>query len=520
VVDDMNDRGWSQGYVTDTSYADKFFRELSPVWLNYVAAVNGGVPRILDRPFTYLELGCGFGTSTVVNAAAFPQGEFHACDFIPAHIEGGLKHAAALGLTNVEFHESSFDRLLSLDLPAFDFIVLHGVYSWVGADARRAIRHIVRKTLKPGGLVYVSYNCLPGWSVEAPLRKLMLELAATAEGGTPERTEAALHGMQQLSRSRLRYFNANPSAAAAIDSYVRGPSNYLAHEFLNQTWEPFYSIDVADEMAEAETRYLGSATLVDNHPTLVVDALASEAVATLATPRQRQLAIDFATNQRFRRDVFVRDGAPIGLPGSSRHLHAMIIGSLANPEAISAKVKVPRGEIRFQEQFIRDLRSLMAAGSMTIGDALTALGGAGRNGAEITRNLIFLVAAGTLMPFARAAAPAVRQSGQFGNPMVARVLSDAIERRARRAMPSQILGNGVEIRPIEAVALSEWIAGAASVEMLTSRLEAAGKRLALDPSGDLSQWPGNEQVARPIREIAVHVIENLVPTFTRLHLIV
>jgi hypothetical protein len=100
------------------------------------------------------------------------------------------------------------------------------------------------------------------------------------------------------------------------------------------------------------------------------------------------------------------------------------------------------------------------------------------------------------------------------------VLSDAIERHVRRAMPSQILGNGVEIRPIEAVALSEWIAGAASVEMLTSRLEAAGKRLALDPSGDLSQWPGNEQVARPIREIAVHVIENLVPTFTRLHLIV
>ncbi len=76
--------------------------------------------------------------------------------------------------------------------------------------------------------------------------------------------------------------------------------------FSNQTWEPFYSIDIADEMAEAETRYLGSATLVDNHPTLIVDDLAAEAVAKLPTPRQRQLAIDFATNQRFRRDVFVR----------------------------------------------------------------------------------------------------------------------------------------------------------------------------------------------------------------------
>jgi hypothetical protein len=327
--------------------------------------------------------------------------------------------------------------------------------------------------------------------------------------------------MQQLSSSKLRYFNANPSAATAIDSYVRGTSNYLAHEFLNQTWEPFYSIDVADEMAEAEIRYLGSATLVDNHPTLVVDALASEAVARLATPRLRQLAIDFAANQRFRRDVFVRSGAPVEAPDMSRRLHGVVIGTLANPEGISAKAKVPRGEIRFQDEFIRDLQSLLLAGSTTIGDALSVLGGAGRNAAEITRNLIFLVAAGTLMPFARAAGPGTGHGAeQFASAMVARVLADAIERRARRAVPSQILGNGVEIRPIEAVALLEWVAGAKSVEMLASRLEAATKRQELDPSRDTTRRTRDDEIVPSTREVARHVIENLVPSFTRLHLIV
>lgn len=183
----MSDSGWSQGYVTDTIYADRFFRELSPAWLNYVAALCGASPRNLDRSFTYLDLGCGLGSSTIVNAGAFPAGEFHACDFNPAHIEGGQRHAGALGISNIQFHESSFqDLLLQQQLPAFDFIVLHGVYSWVGAEARQAIRRIIDETVKPGGLVYLSYNCLPGWSIEAPLRKLLVELAATEGGGSPQ----------------------------------------------------------------------------------------------------------------------------------------------------------------------------------------------------------------------------------------------------------------------------------------------------------------------------------------------
>lgn len=513
--------GWSQGYVTDTSYADKFFRELSPAWLNYVAAVNGGRPRILDKPFTYLELGCGFGNSTVVNAAAFPSGEFHGCDLNPAHIEGGVRHAAALGVSNVQFHESSFDQMLSLDLPPFDFIVLHGVYSWVGAEARQAIRRVVGKTLKPGGLVYVSYNCLPGWSAEAPLRRLLLEFSATAKGGTPERTEVALQVLKGLSGSKLRYFTANPSAVTAVDSYVRGPSNYLAHEFLNQTWEPFYSIDIADELAEAETRYLGSATLVDNHPTLMVDGLAAEAVAKLATPRQRQLAMDFATNQRFRRDVFVRRQKSREPAEAKRHLHEVAIGSLGNPEEISAKAKVPRGEVRFQDEFIRELRSLMHKGSMTIGEVASTLGGQGRDPAEIARNLTFLVAAGTLMPFAKAVRlKTVSKAKTLANTTVERVLADVIERRERRAIPSQILGNGVDIHPIEAVALSGWIAGLEGVEILATRVEAEVNRLKLKTTSDGRTLPHGEQLSAYTRVVAKSVIENLVPSFRRLGLIV
>jgi ubiquinone/menaquinone biosynthesis C-methylase UbiE len=515
----MSDSGWSQGYVTDAIYADRFFRELSPAWLNYVAALCGASPRNVDQAFTYLDLGCGLGSSTIVNAGAFPPGEFHACDFNPAHIEGGQRHAAALGISNIQFHEASFQDLLLQDLPAFDFIVLHGVYSWVGAESRQAIRRIIREMLKPGGLVYLSYNCLPGWSIEVPLRRLLLELAATGGGGSPQRTQQALRSLKQLSSSKLRYFTANPSAVTAVDSYTKDPTNYLAHEFLNQTWEPFYSVDIGDEMADAEVRYLGSATLVDNHPALVVDELATEAVATLATGRQRQLATDFAANQRFRRDVFVRGHE--GLGETTRHLRAAAIGSLGNPERIGTKARVPRGEIHFQEDFIRGVQSLMVRGSTTIGQAVTALGGEGRDAVEIARNVIFLVAAGTLMPFAKARrqSPGVKARG-LANRTVERVLAHVIEHRAPRAIPSETLGNGLEILPVEALAITEVLAGADGVEALAARLEAGITRLNLTITSDGRELPRGDELVAYTRVTAQGVIEDLLPTLMRLGVII
>src|SRR5262245_44531355 len=128
------------GYVTDAGYANRFFKELWPAWLNYVARLNGAAPKDLAQHFTYLELGCGFGGSAIVNAGSFPRGEFYACDLNPAHVRTGAAEAAALGIANLTFYEASFDRLLSRYLPEFDFISLHRVYSCVWSGPRPALR--------------------------------------------------------------------------------------------------------------------------------------------------------------------------------------------------------------------------------------------------------------------------------------------------------------------------------------------------------------------------------------------
>jgi SAM-dependent methyltransferase len=422
-----------------TPYVDTFFRELSPAWLSYVAALRGVAPPPVDRPFAYLELGCGYGQSVTVNAAAYPHAEFHACDIDPAHIAAARRYADAIGVRNVRFHEASFGDLLDADLPAFDYVALHGTYSWVDADARAAIRRVIDRKLEPGGLVYASYNCYPGWATEVPLRKLFAELTGTGGDAIRDRIRAASRTMRSLADAGFAYFTAHPEAVAATASYSRREPEYLAHELLGDAWDALFSVDVADEMREAHLSYVGSATLVDNHPGLLVNESAARAIAELASDRQRQLAEDFAMNRAFRRDVFVR-----GAPDHEAHLANVVIGRLGDPDALDTRVRVPRGIVTFRADFVHALARLMRAGSMPIGEIVRTLSTATHDAREIVRNLTYLVAAGELTPFARA--HAARTAGE-PDPIVEKVLAWMDTHHVPRAVPNAVLGSGIELRP-------------------------------------------------------------------------
>jgi SAM-dependent methyltransferase len=457
------------GYVTDVVYPETFFRELSPVWLNYVAALGRVPPRDLDGPFTYLELGCGQASSVITNAAAFPGGRFHACDINREHIDHARARAAAFGIRNIEIHQCTFEQLRREALPAFDFIVAHGVYSWVAAHDRQSICDLVRDHLEPGGLFYLSYNSLPGWAGEMPLRKLLVELAAGEEGDTTMRAGRALRSLQHIGTGRLKFLDTSPACAAALAAYARAPIPYVAHEFLNATWEPFYCVDVADQLQQAGVAYVGSATLTDNHAALLIDESTLRNIGQLAHERQRRLALDFATNQQFRRDVFWRPTCPGGASGPD----CSLIGCIDDPQQLPARIRVPRGVVHFQSAFILRLRDLLARGPLTIGAAVGELGSSARAAAdEIRRNLLYLVAAGALAPFARPSAraasatvapapiPTAAQRGcQPANSIVERALAYSIARQAQCVLPSEILGNGVRIGLAEAASVSRYLEG-------------------------------------------------------------
>ncbi|WP_414443577.1 class I SAM-dependent methyltransferase [Burkholderia sp. 22PA0106] len=454
------------GYVSDITFPDRFHRELSPAWLNYASVPGGFRPVPLDRPFRYLDLGCGFAYASTIHAAAFPHAEFHVCDINPAHIEMARRRAERLGVHNLVFHETSFAALLDAGLPPFDFIAMHGVYSWVGADVRETVRQLVARHLAENGRVYLSYNCQPGWAAEAPLRKLMLELAQAADGDTAARTGRAVVDLQRLGQPALRYFRDNPSAAEALAALANDPHDYLAHEFLNRSWQVHYSVDVADEFATAGLAYAGSATLADNYPMLLMDRPAADAIGALPNARLRHLAEDFAVNRRFRRDVFVRGARTAQAPGDAlRQLDALPVGCVGDPARIEARVTIPRGALSFQPDFVEDLRALMAHGAMPIGQIVARLGGgATRNAGELRQNLLFMVAGGALTPFARAGGADDAGARRAASPVAIEALASASAWRDGETpvfVPSAALGGGVAAGVDEAKQARAWLAGEA-----------------------------------------------------------
>jgi hypothetical protein len=482
---------WSQGYVTDVLYTENSYRELSPAWLNYVAALQGCRPRPLDRPFTYVELGCGQGRTVAQLAAAYPQASFIGVAFNPAHIDSAQHYAAELGLANVRFIECDFAGLVGdtnvrrRDLPEADFIALHGVYSWVGLAARQAIQRFIFERLKPGGLVYNSYNCLPGWASEAPLRRLLVELSQLQPGNRDARVAQGLARMNELAKIDLGYFARQPTARQALEQYGKRPVNYLAHEMLNADWSLFYSADVAEEMAATKLDFVGSATLPDNHLDLLFPPEGIAVIDSQPDTRLKQLFQDFLLNQGFRRDVFVRGHAHLPAAEIQRHREDQVVAAGRSLAILEPKIKVPRGLATVDPGLLISLDEILSLGTARIGDLARQLVKGGRL-EDFMRIQALLTAGHALVPAARLLRYAKRFDGagalQLSGAANAVLLRQAAERRndlaKTRPLVSEVLGGTHPIGVVSAIILRALLDGG-DLEQVTARARATMDRQGL-----------------------------------------
>ena len=471
---------WTQGYVTDVLYTEHFFRELAPAWLNYVAVLNGCQPRPLDPGFTYMELGCGLGQTVTLLAGAHPQGRFYGVDFNPAHVDWGRRYAAAAGIRNVEFLERSFLDLGASEVPECDFIVLHGVYTWVGPQVRAGIQRIIRERLKPGGLVYNSYNCLPGWAADSPLQKLVYETARHLTGDASQRTQAALKSIQELAGAKFGYFTATPTAGKMAAKMAERNANYLAHEFLNEYWTPFYSADVADEMANAKLNFVGSATLAENHIELLGSEELQAKVKAQPTQRLRQLFQDVAQNQRFRRDVFVRGHAQLNRAAIQRNMESQVFGSLRDLKPLTNVAKVARGEVKFDEKGFPALKEALAQGTWSTAELRREMLAKKMAHLDVERTLNLLAATGIAMPCALAARPKAMTANPRQIKIPFAVNQALVKRMIETLAPGNLVsteaGNALGLDPIFAIILSQGVQPWKDKDALKERLVAEVKR--------------------------------------------
>ncbi len=351
----------SKEYVIDVAYQRSFI-DLGPSRLCLVAALNG-FPTPPSEAFDYCEMGSAHGDSIALLAASNPRGRFVGVDLNRAHIEAARRLATEGALGNIRFLERDFEDLREDSLQDFDFIAAHGVLSWIGAAKRKALLDFAAAKLKPGGLLYVSYNAYPGWAAVEPLRQLLLTGAAGAKDDNAERARLGFALAKHLHDAGAVYFTGNPAAAAMLRKMEEIGISYIAHEYLNASWTPMYFAQIAREMADRDLHFVGQLPLYLNYRDLALPPTAAKLLEGVRDRAAFETLKDFALNEFFRRDVFIkgRVGRTDAATGAYFDDHAF--GLMRAPPV--EEVRLPHGTATFEGPLFEALFAALGEGAAT-----------------------------------------------------------------------------------------------------------------------------------------------------------
>ncbi len=284
----------------DVPYQCVALVETHPERLAAVASIFGWDTSPVDS-CRILELGCASGGNLIPLAQLLPGSHFVGVDLSNRQIETAIATAKAAGATNVEFHAKSLTEI-TRDFGTFDYIVCHGVYSWVPDEVKAAILRICKENLAKNGVAYISYNTYPGWHIPGMIREMMLF-------HTRKMSEPSVK--VKAARSFLDFLGQNipdrdgPFAKTVLEESVQlrpHADSYVLHEHLEELNHPLYFHEFASRVADqglkvfSDARVWATALCVQPPMAAVLDKLSRD-------PIEREQYFDFVCNRRFRRSL-------------------------------------------------------------------------------------------------------------------------------------------------------------------------------------------------------------------------
>lgn len=279
------------------------------------------------RRVRVLELGCADGGNLVPMAGEIPEGRFLGIDLSPRQIETGKERLKALGIGNIELRAMS---ILDVDasLGEFDYIIVHGVFSWVTPEIQDAILRICRERLAPRGIAYVSYNTYPGWHQRQMVREMMLYhtrgIADPYEQS--ERSMDLLGFVAEASAKGDELHSRFLQARFEHLSGYRDRPSYLLHEYLEESNHPLYFHRFMEMAGRHGLQYIADAESelgeIEALPPAVAERLRSSARDRIELEQH----LDFVLNRTFRRSLLCREGIHLEeltmVPERMRRFHA------------------------------------------------------------------------------------------------------------------------------------------------------------------------------------------------------
>lgn len=297
---------WSDGYISDIGYTYGYYSGLNPNNLRLpLLSKNIAMPKIK----TACELGFGQGVSINAHAAANSDVEWWGTDFNPSHVSFA-QELASRSKGRVHLFDQTFEEFCAReDLPDFDFICLHGIWSWISSENRQFIVEFIRQKLKIGGVLYISYNTLPGWSAKTPVRHMLAEHAhimGSKGQGIVNKVNDAVSFTKELINLSQNLTKGNASITAQIEQITNQDPHYLAHEYFNRDWDPMYFSDMNTHLESAKVSYTCSSNFIND---FLPGLFSEEQLAfwqDIQDPMFAQLVKDYLLNTQFRSDIWIK----------------------------------------------------------------------------------------------------------------------------------------------------------------------------------------------------------------------
>ncbi len=298
-----------------------------PSRLAAVATLAGLSPPSVER-CRVLELGCGAGGNLAPMAQESPHATFVGIDLSQRQIDDGKTLVAELGLTNLDLRHLSITDI-DESLGTFDYIICHGVYSWVPDSVREKILDVCRDLLDSQGVAYISFNTYPGWHMRGMVCDLMRFHARQFTDAT-EQVRQARAFLQFAAQSAEKDSVYSTLLKFEQELISQASDTYLFHEHLEADNRPVYFHEFAEYAADHGLQYLGEAKpspirfAIGDEARQMLDQLADDAV-------RHEQYLDFLLGGVFRHSLLCHADAKLDWEGAPQRIGACAISALAEP---------------------------------------------------------------------------------------------------------------------------------------------------------------------------------------------
>jgi SAM-dependent methyltransferase len=279
-----------------------------------------------------LEIGCGDGGNLLPLAAAFPDSRFVGFDLAQTRVQAGREAVASLGLGNLELVHSDI-----LSFPEegelFDYVIAHGIYSWIPDPAKDGLLRICQRRLAPQGVAYVSYNCLPGCHIRRMTREIMRFHTRSVQDPS-ERVKQAVAVCRFIANSIEKPDPYRQVFKEQLEQVERYRAGHLFHDDLAEINDPVYFHEFAAHAGRHGLQYLGEADFCEMQD----DAFSEEARKILARMEDSRLTreqyLDFVKCRRFRQTLLVHAESPLRYPADAAAVERFHISSQSSGTAV------------------------------------------------------------------------------------------------------------------------------------------------------------------------------------------